>query len=183
MLHAVKLGVRPTYAYTYQKCRVTGWEGWLPYTQRVFSNHKQDNRVVVVNANGMPATFVTIHPCHMASFIWHMKELNRLIDTLDCVTAAAMAPCTDEDAGRAIHDWMAYDKPISELMLMHLKDIRVDDPRFTTPLYRTRPLLWELFGAQRIVVNALPATKELYVAVVDDTPWIPASKKPSQLDK
>lgn len=179
----VRLGIRPANAYSHQVCRITGWQGWLPWPKRTFTVRKAQEYTAVVSLNGLPATFLNIHPCHIMSMVWHMKELHTMVDAMTAVTELSRPMGDLYEMGLAIHDWIAYDKPISENMLMQMRWYRNEDRDFASPLFRVRPLLWELFGASRIAVSAIETTRELYVQEVDDTPWIPANKKPSALDQ
>ena len=182
----IRLGIRPTHAFTHVSCRLTGWSGWLPFNARTLTKR---NGVFYANqghAKRVLSNPVTMHPCKVADFMWHMKELNSLLDAGvegGRVTADSTACYSTEEAGRLLVDWLCFDKPLNSDHIRRLQATRRAFVSMDGVLRWMRPYLWEHYKAFHLAISPMPGTAELYVDVVDDTPWILPLYKPSKLDK
>ena len=173
------LGLNAMSTYTQVQCRLTGWHGWVPFPPRFVPV-----RDGVPRYCGNMVTVVLIHPCHLASATWLVHELFAQIDKaaygVSASTARALPP---PEAGKLIWMWMTSDYQLTPIDLGRLAKSRRTDKDLRVAFRYIRHRLWEMYEAQRVTITKMPRTNELYVGVVDMTPWVPPTKKTSHLDK
>lgn len=180
---AIQLGLRPSHNFTFVKCRITDFEGFIPFGAASFIVNSSGAVLTRLSNFAMTANPVIAHPCHVAAFAWCMRELHTRLNAMVGVGATHAGATDAATIGRMIHDWIVYDKPLSESDMVRLFSARRSDKEFSDAIRAVRMLFWEEFKAVRIGMTAVPPFQEIYVLEVDDTPWVLPSQKPSHLDK
>lgn len=165
------LGMLPSSTLTFFTCRTSGVSCWLPLKPHAVYEHDTHTRMRINQAYFLnnPPVMVSVHPCHLAEIIWHMKELRNLVlVSMPNGWVAQQSPPLNAVAD-IVRDWWLYNKPLSadHLALLARYVQATSDTYLLRAFAALRKYMPDEIGLKRYRINLLPETYELHITEIN----------------